>query len=46
MGRVQKLRCFKDHLYDMLVAMIFRGGLGVEGKEEDIHSGSGASLCL
>lgn len=34
---IQELRSFEDHLYDMLVAMIFRGGLGVERKEEDIH---------
>ena len=27
---IQKLCSFEDHLYDMLVAMIFRGGLGVE----------------
>jgi hypothetical protein len=40
------LRCFEDHLYDMLVAMIFRGRFGVEGKEEDIHSGHGDTLCI
>ena len=37
MSRVEELGGFEDHLYDMLVAMIFRGGFGVEGKEEDVH---------
>jgi hypothetical protein len=36
--RIEKLCGFDDHLYDMLVAMIFSGYLGVKGKEEDIHS--------
>ena len=36
-SRVEKLCSFEDHLYDMLVAMIFRGCFWVEGKEEDIH---------
>ena len=29
-GSIEKLGSFEDHLYDMLVAMIFRGGLGIE----------------
>jgi hypothetical protein len=39
--RIQQLGSFKDHLYDMLVAMIFRGFLWVEREEKDIHSGVG-----
>jgi hypothetical protein len=34
---IQQLCGFEDHLYDMLVAMIFRGLLRVEGEEKDIH---------
>ncbi len=39
MSRIQELGSFKDHLYDMLVAMMFRSNARVEGKEEDIHGG-------
>jgi hypothetical protein len=36
---VQKLSGFKNHLDDMLVAMILGGFAGVQRKYEDIHSG-------
>jgi hypothetical protein len=36
-SRIQELSCFKDHLYNMLVAMIFRGFFGIEREEEDVH---------
>lgn len=39
MCSVEKLSSFEDHLYDMLVAMIFRGLDGVEVEEEDVHFG-------
>ena len=35
----QQLCSFKDHLYDMLVAMMFRSNAGIEGEEEDVHGG-------
>jgi hypothetical protein len=40
-GGVQELGSFEDHLYDMLVAMMFRSNARVERKEEDVHSGQG-----
>ena len=46
MGRVQQLSGFEDHLYDMFVAMIFRGLFRIEGKEEDVHFGLGMSQSL
>ncbi len=39
MRTVQELRSFKDHLYDMLVAMMFRSNASVKREEEDVHSG-------
>jgi len=39
MGAVEKLSGFKDHLYDMLVAMMNRCKAGAEVEEEDIHDG-------
>jgi len=39
MGAVEKLGGFKNHLYDMLVAMMSRCNAGVEVKEEDVHLG-------
>jgi len=41
MCSVEKLSSFEDHLYDMLVAMIFRGLCRVEVEEEDVHFGGG-----
>jgi hypothetical protein len=38
MRTVEKLSGFKNHLYDMLVAMMSRCKAGIEGKEEDVHS--------
>jgi hypothetical protein len=43
--RVEELGSFKDHLYDMLVAMMFRSFAGIEGKEEDVHGGYGSISC-
>jgi hypothetical protein len=40
---IEKLCTFKDHLYDMLVAMMFRGLAGIEREEEDVHGGHGSS---
>jgi hypothetical protein len=37
MGTVEKLSSFKDHLYDMLVAMMSRSEAGTQVKEEDVH---------
>jgi hypothetical protein len=39
MCSVEKLSSFEDHLYDMLVAMIFRGLDGIEVEEEYVHFG-------
>ena len=36
-GGIEQLCGFEDHLYDMLVAMIFRSEFGTEIEEEDIH---------
>jgi hypothetical protein len=44
MCSVEKLSSFEDHLYDMLVAMIFRGLDGIEVEEEDVHFGGGVRL--
>jgi hypothetical protein len=44
-GTIEELGGFKDHLYDMLVAMMFRGFAGIEGKEEDVHGGHGSVSC-
>ena len=41
MCSVEKLSSFEDHLYDMLVAMIFRGLCRIEVEEEDVHFGGG-----
>jgi len=38
-GAVEKLSGFKDHLYDMFVAMMNRCKAGAEVEEEDIHDG-------
>jgi len=38
-GCIEKLGCFEDHLYDMFVAMIFRGDPWINVKEEDVHGG-------
>jgi hypothetical protein len=43
-GRIEELGSFKDHLYDMLVAMMFRGFAGIEGEEEDVHLGMQSGL--
>jgi hypothetical protein len=43
---IEKLCAFKDHLYDMLVAMMFRGVAGIEREEEDIHGGQERWVCL
>jgi len=40
-GRIEKLCGFKNHLYDMLVAMMSRCNAGIEVKEEDVHLGCG-----
>jgi hypothetical protein len=37
MGGVEKLCRFKDHLYDMFVAMMSRCNARIKVKEEDIH---------
>jgi hypothetical protein len=42
-GTIEELGRFKDHLYDMLVAMMFRSDAGIEGKEEDVHGGHRSS---
>ena len=39
MDTIQQLCSFKDHLYDMLVAMMFRSFAVIEVEEEDIHFG-------
>jgi hypothetical protein len=44
-GGIQKLSGFEDHLYDMLVAMMFRSNAGIEREEEDVH-GRGQELGL
>ena len=41
MRAVEKLGCFKNHLYDMLVAMMNRCNLRVEVEEEDVHGDTG-----
>jgi hypothetical protein len=41
---VQKLSGFKNHLDDMLVAMILGGFAGVQRKYEDIHGGRSSLL--
>jgi hypothetical protein len=38
-SRIQELSRFEDHLYDMLVAMMFRSSAGIEREEEDVHCG-------
>jgi hypothetical protein len=41
---VQKLSGFKNHLDDMLVAMILGGFAGVQREYEDIHGGRSSLL--
>jgi hypothetical protein len=42
--RIQELRSFEDHLYDMFVAMILRGFAGKCVKVEDVHGVHGFSI--